>query len=177
MRKLAKSCNFGVQEDSIICDQLVRGMLRDDKLKDKLYEEDYLNLEKAIKIITTHEIRATPALQAWMPYTIKVVGRSPPTLNPFNNWGQVVHNFNVCPTAKVTCFHCKEKGHYARKCKSHNTHEVEVEEVEEMYDHFYIETISLNPPNVDSHVNNIKSCEQQKEKREPLSVKVEKDFV
>ena len=53
-------------------------------------------------------------------------------------------------------------------------HEVEVEEVEEMYDHFYIETISLNPPNVDAHVNNIKSCEQQKEKRVPLSVEGKK---
>ena len=34
-------------------------MLPDEKLKDKLYEEDHLNLEKAIKIITTHKIRAT----------------------------------------------------------------------------------------------------------------------
>ena len=59
LRKLAESCNFGIQEDSIIRDQLVRGMLPDEKLKDKLYEEDDLNLEKAIKIITTHEIRAT----------------------------------------------------------------------------------------------------------------------
>ena len=47
-----------------------------------------------------------------------------------------MHNFNVCPAAEVTCFHCKKKGLYARKCKSHNVHEVEVEEVEEMYDHF-----------------------------------------
>ena len=39
-----------------------------------------------------------------------------------------------------------------------------------MYDHFYIKTISLNPPNVNAHVNNIKSCEQQKEKKVPLSV-------
>ena len=59
LRKLAESCNFGIQEDSIIRDQLVRGMLPDKKLKDKLYEEDNLNLEKAIKIITTHEIRST----------------------------------------------------------------------------------------------------------------------
>ena len=59
LRKLAESCNFGIQEDSIIRDQLVRGMLPDEKLRDKLYEEDDLNLEKAIKIITTHEIRAT----------------------------------------------------------------------------------------------------------------------
>ena len=53
-------------------------------------------------------------------------------------------------------------------------HEVEVEVVEEMYDHFDIETIRLNPPNVDAHVNNIKSCEQQKEKRVPLSVEGKK---
>ena len=85
-----------------------------------------------------------------------------------------MHNFNVCPAAEVTCFHCKKKCHYARKCKSHTAHEVEAEEVEEMYDHFYIETISLNPPNVDVHVNNIKSCEQQKEKRVPLSVEGKK---
>ena len=52
LRKLVESYNFGIQEDSIIRDQLVRGMLPDEKLKDKLYEEDYLNLEKAIKIIT-----------------------------------------------------------------------------------------------------------------------------
>ena len=48
--KLTESCNFGVQEDKIIRDQLVRGMLPDKKLKDKLYEEDNLNLEKALKI-------------------------------------------------------------------------------------------------------------------------------
>ena len=59
MRKLAELCNLGVQKDLIIRAQLVRGMLPDEKLKDKLYEEDDLNLEKAIKIITTHEIRAT----------------------------------------------------------------------------------------------------------------------
>ena len=46
LRKLAESCNFSVQEDKIIRDQLVRGMLPNEKLKDKLYEEDDLNLEK-----------------------------------------------------------------------------------------------------------------------------------
>ena len=56
-------------------------------------------------------------------------------------------------------------------------HEVEVEEVEEMYDHFYIETISLNLPNVDAHVNNIKSCEQQKEKESATVCRRQKDFV
>ena len=93
---------------------------------------------------------------------------------PCNHCGHAVHNYNDFLAAEVTCFHCKKKGHYARKCKSHNTHEVEVEEVEEMYDHFHIETISLNPPNIDAHVNNIKSCEQQKEKRVPLSVEGKK---
>ena len=214
-----ESCNFGIQEDSIIRDQLVRGMLPDEKLKDKLYEEDDLNLEKAIiiKIITTHEIRATMTSAASMDAVYhqgrgrgrshgssrgrgssrgssrgrgrgssrgrgrgsseevgQSRGASATNSQPCNNCGHVVHNSNDCPATEVTCFHCKKKGHYARKCKSHNAHEVEVEEVEEMYDHFYIETISLNPPNVDAHVNNIKSCEQQKEKRVPLSVEGEK---
>ena len=59
LRKLAESCNFGVEEDKIIRDQLVRGMLSDEKLKDKLHAEDNHNLKKAFKIITTHEMRAT----------------------------------------------------------------------------------------------------------------------
>ena len=45
-------------------------------------------------------------------------GASAANSQPCNNCGHVVHNFHVCPAADVTCFHCKKKGYYARKCKS-----------------------------------------------------------
>lgn len=63
LRKLAETCNFRDAEDSAIRDQLVRGMIPNEKLKDKLYESDDLTLEKALKIFSTHEIR-TEMLEA-----------------------------------------------------------------------------------------------------------------
>ena len=53
----------------------------------------------------------------------------------------------------ITCFHCEKKGHYARKCYSHNVHEVEVEEVKDLFDNFCIKVISLNTPKVNADVN------------------------
>lgn len=57
LRKLAETCNFSDAEDSVIRDQLVLGMLPDEKLKDKLFEEDDLTLDKALRIFATQEIR------------------------------------------------------------------------------------------------------------------------
>ena len=53
LQMLAKACNFSDQEDTIICDQLITGMLPDKKLKAEMYEVNDLTLKKAIKIMTT----------------------------------------------------------------------------------------------------------------------------
>ena len=58
LRKLAETCGFGELEDSVMRDQLVRGLSCDEQLTDKLYEEEDLTLEKALQICSTHEIRS-----------------------------------------------------------------------------------------------------------------------
>jgi hypothetical protein len=57
LKKLANTCNFGDAKDSVIRDQLVAGLLPDEKLADKLYDEANLSLERAVQICNTHELR------------------------------------------------------------------------------------------------------------------------
>lgn len=57
LRKLAQYCNFGQAEDSVIRDQVVKGMVPDEKLQTKLFEEEELTLERLVQIISAHEVR------------------------------------------------------------------------------------------------------------------------
>ena len=57
LRKLSISCNFGTAQDSVVRDQLVTGLLPDEKLADKLYDEPNLQLDRAVQICNTYELR------------------------------------------------------------------------------------------------------------------------
>ena len=54
LRELAKSCNFGTLEEEMIWDQIV-GKCPSRTLKQKLLQQDYLNLAKTIKIARSAE--------------------------------------------------------------------------------------------------------------------------
>ncbi len=59
LRRLAKLCDFGAQENKMMAVQISNGV-RDEQLKKKLWDED-LTLEQIIEICQTHELRAESA--------------------------------------------------------------------------------------------------------------------
>ena len=54
LRKLAKNCNFGQQEDRMIRDQIIVG-IRDDSLRKKMLEDKKLDLDKCLCLGRAHE--------------------------------------------------------------------------------------------------------------------------
>ena len=51
---LAKTCNFGIEKENNLRDQLVYGC-HDDSLREKLFREETLTLQTARQIATAHE--------------------------------------------------------------------------------------------------------------------------
>ena len=55
LKILARSCEYGALEDSLIKDQIVKG-INSVRLRERLMKEDYLDTQKAIKIIRAAEL-------------------------------------------------------------------------------------------------------------------------
>ncbi|XP_065302513.1 uncharacterized protein [Dermacentor albipictus] len=122
LRHLAKSCNFGVMENSMIRDQIVFGT-SDDKVRQKLLRDKELTLTKAEQVCKSAEL-SDAQNQLWAREQRQVdhiQARPKETVaSPVFKCSRCgrEHGLRNCPAFGRTCRRCGGKNHFAVQCKS-----------------------------------------------------------
>ena len=147
LRKLAKNCNFGQQEDRMIRDQIIVG-IRDDSLRKKMLEDKKLDLDKCLCLgraheTSTHQAHAMTSQEqddSLHVNRIPAVKRRNQPVN-FHSKGNKkcsrcgkspMHGRKDCPAKDAECRNCSAKGHYAVMCRSKKkVHNIDKENEEE----------------------------------------------
>ena len=143
LKTKVNDCSFGTLQDSLLRDQIVRG-ISSDKVRELLLAERDLTFQKAIDICRASE-QATNQLKEMHSVTVsnekeiltvrKVKNKQASDnvyKTKFDSSKQnrvcwrcgLTHEFKNCPAYNVTCKVCSKKGHYARQCREkvkHNT--------------------------------------------------------
>ena len=143
LRLIAADCKFHDQ-DEMICDMLVLNSA-DKRVQEKLLEADHLDLSKAVKIATTHEINVEQ-MKLLSTHDIHYVdsrvdqqqigrSRAPSTSNltrrnqvqprtgrmhdeKCNMCGRTHTTRQACPAEGRACNHCGKLNHFAVVCRS-----------------------------------------------------------
>lgn len=132
LRRLSQDCNFGGLRDSLIRDQIIRG-IHEKNVRERLLKESDLDLNKCINICKTYELAAKQLkeFKEESP-TISGIKASPvsqqqeKSSNKLDNQRQqkkqctrcgYTHGFK-CPAFNQQCKKCKKYGHYSKMCRN-----------------------------------------------------------
>lgn len=120
LRKMAKTCNFGTNEERMLRDRIVLGV-RDDLVRQKLLEDRHLTLTSCIEVCRAHESSHLQA-KAIVSGTGATVDRVMPmnkagsSLRKCKKCGRPHKPKETCPAKNAECRACHRKGHYAAMC-------------------------------------------------------------
>lgn len=120
LRELAKTCEFGELENDMIRDQIVE-KCNSKRLKEKLLQQDNLNLDKTLKIARSGEFAASETqfmTSGTKENPIMVERVSTDRYMCYRCGRSDGHNASNCNAAKSRCYNCNKLGHLARVCKS-----------------------------------------------------------
>ena len=126
LRDLAKSCDFGTLEEEIIRDQIVE-KCHSRTLKQKLLQQENLDLSKTMKIARSGETASQEALLLSSgtkenPIQIDhVAHRSKPPQKQYSCYrcgGTDGHSATECGAINSKCSSCKKVGHLQKVCRS-----------------------------------------------------------
>ena len=129
LRSLAKSCNYGTLEDTLIRDRIVVG-IRDNATRKRLLQESKLTLKACVDTCraaetTSAQIKAMDRGQAsGITSDVHVINRNRkkvPTVGTECKFCGKPHSFSkreLCPAWGRICTICKEYNHFAQKCPS-----------------------------------------------------------
>ena len=141
LRRLAKGCNYGDQEDRMIRDRILVGC-KSDQVREKLLEDSSLNLKKAVDTCRAHEASQNK-LQAMAKEVAVDIDRLSQSQNRpkffskdrYRNkseksfkkpnrcprCGYDEHkNMDYCPAKRAECRKCRKMGHFAIMCHTSN---------------------------------------------------------
>ena len=122
LKEKAKTCNFGDLTESLVRDMVILD-IKDKPLRELLFREKSLNLEKLIMIYNKHELNTqqmkkevTKKLEETKKPSTENVG-SKPKVSVCWRCG-ISHPPKSCPAFRNECEKCKEKGHFTARCNS-----------------------------------------------------------
>ena len=161
LRKLAKGCNFGEQEDRMIRDRILAGC-RSQKFREKLLEDSKLTLKSALEICRALEAGQTKleAMAANKEIAVDRVKQKPKQSEKSKKVHQDQHSksksdwkctrcgyawhkqFNDCPARNERCKSCDEKGHFWRLCPNKKKKSVRRIQESDDEDHVLLGSIS-----------------------------------
>ena len=117
LRRLARTCNFGVFLDEALRDRLVCS-LQNSETQKKLLAESELTLQRAVDIATAAEMAVLEGQQTRTPAN----NDTDINLMRYNKecqcCGKRGHVSSVCRFRQSICFKCKKRGHLQTVCKS-----------------------------------------------------------
>ena len=129
LRTLAKMCNFGILEDSLIRDRIVIGV-KDNQARKKLLQVSKLTLKDCIDICrsyetTSHQLKEInqEEVHALQPFRDRSVPDPPIEREIHCKFCTKTHAWNKlkCPAWGKTCSSCGMRNHFAVACKAKTT--------------------------------------------------------
>jgi hypothetical protein len=164
LKKLAKSCEFGDLQDSLVRDRIVCG-IQSAEVKARLLRDPELTLEKAINICRKSEISKTQLrnLDSVKESNIHAFKSSSSQQNfesrntkkgkqrdrrkekpqtKCSRCGYDDHDLRICPANGQTCHKCQRRNHFARVCRSSVKPVHVVEESSDAETEMYIGTVT-----------------------------------
>lgn len=145
LQNRAKQCELGSLEDSLIKTCITCGVLND-KIRQRLLEEDEITLEAAIKITKSIEcsIQQAETMTSVAESTseVQAVNRSTTKKKHFQAKARMQnqkecgrcggkHRFGSCPAKKAKCSFCSKLGHYSKLCWSSRIKNINIAESNE----------------------------------------------
>ncbi|GBL54047.1 hypothetical protein AVEN_188016-1 [Araneus ventricosus] len=150
LKKLVKSCEFGDQSDSVVCDRIVLGV-GDASLQERMLRESDLSLERAIDLGKTAELIKIRT-QTVQGQNVDFVGRRSGAQKPLSsreaNWSNKDETVNKsCQNGEKarmfsSCWKCNRK-HVKGKCPAYDVKDVVVDESEDNGD-YYVNSINVH---------------------------------
>ncbi|XP_071056501.1 uncharacterized protein [Onthophagus taurus] len=160
LRKLAKDCDFGTQEESLVRDRIILG-IKERALQERMLRESAMDLEKAAELCRAHEAskRQVKVLKKCTNRCYKKEYAKEGELD--ENMGKkfkckkcaTEHERKNCPAFNRKCNQCGKYGHFMiawrqrtyqkgrKEKKQKNIHEIEDNGEEEEEDNLYMDKI------------------------------------